>query len=340
MKGLVSGMGIYVTRLNGPMNETVRQAQQMVSDIALNLGFKEMGIYYYNAKDEEWGSMSPRFDGIIAGISWGDIVIIQYPVWNGYKFLSGLIGRIKAYGGRIVIFIHDVEALMFENAHWMLQETIDIFNQAELLIVPSVEMKKFLLENGIKGNVKFVIQEIFDYITGIDFDRNPQFVKEMHFAGNPDKLPTSNEWNYDILLKIYSTQMCAGRNVKQMDWMNPSALLLEIAKGGFGLVWYGNEYWHQYMKHNNSLKLSVYLAAGVPVVAPIDISNRDMIEKNHLGLLVNSVDEAVDKILGMTEKEYNCYVEHIKKFAILIRNGYFTKKFLIEAIHKMSREDI
>ena len=38
-----------------------------------------------------------------------------------------------------------------------LRETIELYNMAEVLIVPSYAMKEFLLENGIKENMKFVI---------------------------------------------------------------------------------------------------------------------------------------------------------------------------------------
>lgn len=109
--------------------------------------------------------------------------------------------------------------------------------------------------------------------------------------------------------------------------MESSGLLLELAKGGFGLVWYGDECWNQYMKYNNSFKLSVYLAAGIPVIVPRRISNQYIIEKNYLGLVVDSLEEAVDQVQDMEESVYKEYVRHVKEFALLIRNGYFTKNF-------------
>ena len=121
--------------------------------------------------------------------------------------------------------------------------------------------------------------------------------------------------------------------------MDSSSLLLELAKGGFGLVWYGDEYWHQYMKYNNTFKLSTYLAAGIPVIVPKGISNQYLIEKNHLGLVMDSLDEAEEKVRNMEEVEYQEYVQYVQHFAPLIRNGYFTKKFLIDAIHALLRDN-
>lgn len=334
-------MKYFITRLNGALiQSTAMQAQEMVADIAHWLGFKEIAIYFYDFPEESNESLSSRYDGIIAGIRGGDIIVFQYPSWNHGRFEIGLINRIKVYGGRVVILIHDIEALMFESSRYALGETIGIFNMVECLIVPSDAMKRFLLDNGVRADMKFVVQEIFDYITDINFIESPKFIREIHFAGSPEKLAVPNQWNYDIPLKLYSAEPCSGENVKKMGWLNPSALLLELAKGGFGLLWYGNEYWHQYIRYNNSFKLSTYLAAGIPVIVPRGISNQYLIEKNHLGLVVDNVNEAVEMIKSMTEEEYKEYIRHVKKFSLLIRDGYFTKKLLIETIHKMQREDV
>lgn len=333
-------MKYFITRLNGALiQSTTAHAQEMVAGVAHQLGFKEMAIYFYNFPKESNESLSSRYDGIIAGIRGGDIVVFQYPTWNHGRFEMGLINRIKVYGGRVAIFIHDIEALMFESSRYALGETIEIFNMAECLIVPSGAMKQFLLDNGVRADMKFVIQEIFDYITDINFIESPKFTKKIHFAGSPEKLAIPNQWDYDIPLKLYSTEPCSGQSVEKMGWLNPSALLLELAKGGFGLLWYGNEYWHQYIKYNSSFKLSTYLAAGIPVIVPRGISNQYLIEKNHLGLVVDNVDEAVEMIKSMTEEEYKEYICHVEKFSLLIRDGYFTKKLLIETIHRMQRDD-
>ncbi len=42
----------------------------------------------------------------------------------------------------------------------------------------------------------------------------------------------------------------------------------------------------------------------------------------------------------MSEVEYQEYVRHVRGFSPLIRGGYFTKKFLIEAVQILLREDM
>lgn len=332
-------MKIFITCINGILG-AAQEAQSMVSNIAHQLGFRNMGIYVYDSSEESAVSLSARYDGIIASISSGDIVFFQHPTWNQLKFEEGLIKRIKAYGGRIVIVIHDVESLMIENSRFMLRYAIELFNTAEVLVVPSYAMIKFLQENGIRDNIKFVVQELWDYTTDVCSSNIPEFQKEIHFAGKPSKFLFPLQWNYDVPLKVYSREQCTGKNVQAMGWMEPSSLLRELSKGGFGLVWYGNEYWHEYMRYNNTLKLSTYLAAGIPVIAPRGISNQYLIEKNQLGMIVDSLEEAVEQVKSMEERQYREYVRHVLDFAPLIRNGYFTKRFLIDSIHALLRDDM
>ncbi len=334
-------MNVYITKLNGmPLMSTEQYAQHMAADIAHTLGIREMGIYRYYADIESAEYRGRRFDGMIAGIGAGDVVICQFPTWNGLGFERALVRHIKAYHGRIVIFIHDVEALMFENRRSDLRDTVGLYNEAEVLIVPSFEMKRFLLEHGVQPGMKFIIQEIWDNTTHMNLMVQRKLKKEIHFAGNVDRFQFLNTWNYKILLKVYSNQECRGNNIQKMGWMPSERLLIELSDGGFGLVWYGNETWHRYLSMNNSLKLSTYLAAGIPVIVPRGISNQCMIEENHLGIVVDTLEEAVKAVEKITGQEYQKYTSAVAQFAPLLRKGFFTKKCLVDAVQMIIRKDM
>lgn len=334
-------MNVYITKLNGMSYMSTEQyAQCMTADIAHSLGIREMGIYRYNADAESEKNRARRFDGIIAGINAGDIVVCQFPTWNGLKFERALVRHIKAYHGRIVIFIHDIEVLLSEGYHVKLQEIVELYNEAEVLIVPSSEMKQFLLEHGIRINMKFIVQEMWDYSVRLSSYGTGKLKREIHFAGNPDGVHFPNRWEYNTLLKIYSDSECQGTHVQKMGWLDPVCLLTELSKGGFGLVWYGNEERHKYLSLNNSLKLSTYLAAGIPVIVPRGISSQRLIEANHLGIVVDTLEEAVGSVKNMTEAEYQEHVSAVSRFAPLLREGAFTKKCLVDALHMFMRCDM
>lgn len=331
-------MNLYITKLNG-MGNMMQSMQFMTAEIAHQLGFREMGIYYYNANAENVQNRSVRFDGIIAGISAGDIVVCQFHTWNGLRFERALVEHIKAYHGRIIIFIHSLEALMIKSSRFMLGETIDLYNQAEALIVPSYEMKKFLLDSGIRAGMKFVVQEMWDYTTGANFWKVPVFQKEIHCMGGIDSQIILN-WDNAVALKFYVPISVQGQNVYYMGALKPEEMQIELSRGGFGLEWYNDDQAYQYMRYGNSFSLSRYLAAGIPVIVPEGISSQKLIEKNHLGLVVNSIDEAARAIEAMSETTYQEYVHHVEQFAPALRNGYYTKKCLIDSVQALFREDI
>lgn len=330
-------MNVYITKLNG-MGGTTQYMQRMTANIAHQLGFREMGIYHFNANTEKSEHLHVRIDGIIAGMQPGDIVVCQFHTWNGLRYERILVEHIKAYHGRVVIFIHSLEALMIKSSRFMLSETVELYNQAEALIVPSYEMKKFLLDSGIRAGMKFIVQEMWDYTTQVSSHREPEFRKEIYCTGGLDS-ETMDNWNYDVPLNLYSLT-AKGPKVHYMGEFKEDESLMMLSDGGFGLEWYHDEQAYQYMRYGNSFSLSRYLAAGIPVIAPEGISCQKLIEENHLGIITSSLDEAVKKIESMNESEYKNYVQHVQRFAPALRNGYYTRKCLIDSVQALFREDI
>ena len=327
-------MNVYITRINGlSLKDESQYIQCMVMNIGHQLGFREMGIYRYNGDNESAESRSGRLDGIIAGINYGDIVICQFPTGNGTEFELDLVKRIKTYKGRIAIFISDIKAAFQGESRRVRREVVSLYNQAEVLIVPSLAMRQLLLENGIKKNMKFVIREMWDYMTEICSREVPKFKKEIHFIDceNSEEMV---EWKHEIALKIYSDAIDVEglSNVYNMGKKMPDELVIELAKGGFGLVWCQNENDSRNLEYSAALSISRYLSAGIPIIVPRGILSQTVIEENHLGFVVGSLDEAVAVIEKMEEREYKEYLQAVRQFAPGIRGGYYTKKCLIETI--------
>ena len=332
-------MKTYITRINGrSWRDKAQYMQYMTAEIALQLDVREMGIYRYDADAESVERRSSRIDGIIAGMNRGDIVICQFPTGNGLKFESELVDRIMAYGGRTAIFVHELEAFTYEDKQDSLQKTVRLYNRAEVLIVPTFAMRQWLLENGIRKSMKFVVQEMWDYTVGEPAIGSPAFRKEIYFTDS-DGFAGMNDWNYPVPLKLYNVSAIHGKNIQNLGGGDPYQLLLELSLGGFGLIWYKDEYSRRYMEYGTSFSLARYLAAGIPIIVPMEASERFMIEANHLGLAVDSLEEAASAVEAMTESEYQGYVHSVEQFAPALRNGYYTKRCLIEAMAAFYRSD-
>lgn len=89
------------------------------------------------------------------------------------------------------------------------------------------------------------------------------------------------------------------------------------------------------MKYNASYKVSTYLRAGIPIVAHKSISCANLIEKNNWGILVDTLEEAVEIINNMSEEEYQKYIDSVSKVSFLLGSNWFTKKLLVDAMYEL-----
>lgn len=163
-------------------------------------------------------------------------MICQLPTGNGFRFEWELVDRLKIYQTQVIIFIQDTEAFIRESHPLEWKEKIRLYNRAAVLIVPSLAMRQFLLDHGLREDMKFVIQEIWDYTTDMISLRSPLFRREIYFMGNGGIDGTDN-WNYTPLLKLHADSAVQGQNVQCMGKLSREELFFELSKGGLG--WYG-----------------------------------------------------------------------------------------------------
>ncbi|HFR3767091.1 sugar transferase [Streptococcus suis] len=324
-------MRVYITNLNGhAASSTAQIGQNMVTDLAIELGYREMGIYSYNMATDSPSELSKRLDGIVAGLSHGDVVIFQTPTWNSTEFDERLMAKLKVYQIKLVIFIHDVVPLMFESNYYLMKRIISYYNMADVLIAPSQRMIDLLRKEGLTVK-KTLVQGMWDHPT-----KTPQlpatFQPLIHFPGSPARFGFIKQWNYSIKLTVYSNEEGEyPEQVTRVPYRPDEQLLLEMSRGGFGLVWM-DDHDKGYQELYCPYKLGTFLAAGIPVIVQRGIANQEIIEANGLGLVVDSLDEAVEKIQTMTPADYQEFVTRVRSFNPLLRQGYFTKKLLVDAV--------
>lgn len=325
-------MKVYITNING-LAGTASMAQNMVTDIATTLGFRELGIYCYQMAADSPTELSKRLDGIVAGLHHGDVVIFQTPTWNTTSFDEKVMEKLKQYRIKIVIFIHDVVPLMFAGNFYLMERTIAYYNKADLVIAPSQEMLDALRSYGLTVE-KTLIQGMWDHPTTVT-SYPATFTKKIHFPGDPERFSFVKSWDYEVPLHLYSRRADSlPEQVRHIPYLPDEQLLLELSKGGFGLVWmddHDKEYQKLYCPH----KLGTFLAAGIPVFVQKGIANQAIIENNQLGFVVESLEEVVEVIQGMTAETYQEMVERVRQFNPLLREGYFTRKLLTNAVFEV-----
>lgn len=331
-------MRVYITNLNGhAASSTAQICQNMVTDIATTLGYRELAIHAYRMDADTPEELSKRLDGVIAGLRHGDVVIFQTPTWNTTAFDEKLMAKLRAYQIKIVIFIHDVVPLMFAGNYYLMDRTIAYYNQADVIVAPSQQMIDNLKRHGL-AVAKTIVQGMWDHPTSVP-QLQASFKKEIHFPGSPDRFSFVKSWNYDVQLNLYARQEVELPNqVKHFSYRPDEQLLLEMSEGGFGLVWmddHDKEYQTLYCPY----KLGAFVAAGIPVIIQRGIANQEIVENNGLGMIVDSLAEAVDRINSMSVEDYQNMVAKVRSFSPLVRQGFFTRKLLTEAVFKAKCEE-
>ena len=332
-------MKLHITNLYGMAREsTATIAQNAVQKIAAQLGFRELGIYFYHASSETVEERSRRLDGILASVSIGDIVVFQTPTWNGLEFEREFLSKLKLLNVKIIVFVHDVIPLMFKANGFLMQDYINLYNMADSIILPSEAMKEKLLQNGL--NVKKIIfQRMWDHPHDLDL-HEPIFKKEIYFEGNLSRFPELKIREGTVHLTEFSNeeQLSLSHQVHIAGWKTDEEMLLELSKGGFGLVWTTHQNEEQnidYYSMNVSYKLSTYLAAGIPVIIPATLSNSDFIVEQGLGFVVDNLEEANLLVEQLSEEAYLQMCSRVRYFSFLLSQGFFAKQFLLQAVFEL-----
>lgn len=326
----------HITNLYG-VGGIATVAQRRTVEVAKQLGFNEISILYDNGlRDPE--EFDKKVAGILAGLEVGDTVIFQSPIWITSKVERDFIDRVRQYQGKVAIFINDIPPMMFEGNRELMPLFIELYNKADLLIVPSENMKDYLISKGVTVE-KFVIQNLWDIPVDFISNSETKYLPRINFAGSDEKFGiTENINSSDIELEIYDHKpedKLIPDNVHYHGYVDEVKLLSELHEGGFGLVWTEDMYWREYMKYNASYKVSTYLRAGIPLIVHRDISCRKLIEDNHWGIVVDSLEEAVERVKAMSEDEYRKYAESVSKVSGLLVDNYFTKKVLVDTLYEL-----
>lgn len=263
-------------------------------------------------------------------------VVLQYPFYFNVIIRKAIFKLLNK--NNTILFIHDIDALRkLEKSD--LEREIKILNNAKVVVLHNEKMRNILIQNGLKAKV--VILSCFDYLlTDNSPIQNYKLSKEVVFAGNLAKstfLTNNKIENLNLIFNLYGPNF----NKKEIRWQNikyfgsfsPNEVPYKL-KGSFGLIWDGEKIdtcsgsYGEYMKYNNPHKLSLYIAAGLPVIVWKKSAIAQFVEINEIGITVNSLEEINNVIDKMDINTYNEYKNNIKLLQTRITSGYYTQKVL------------
>lgn len=251
---------------------------------------------------------------------------LQWPFYHiMYRTRNIVYQCIKYKCKHLQILIHDINSL--RGYHKDREMESKFFSIAELIIVHTDKMKDYLLEIGVPEH-KIKILTSFDYLTHDKLNTNRQNTNTIIYAGNLLKSPFLQQIGdfHGITVHCYGKEMPYSSPVLKYKGAFKSENV-SVLEGSWGLVWDGISVdscvgdFGDYLRYNAPHKLSLYIAAGVPVIIWKESGLAEYVVKKNLGIAVNSIVEIESIINKISTEKYDSILTCIRQESQEIRAG-------------------
>lgn len=325
------------------------KAPSDISQIVESVGYQNriVNSYWDHLEKNDWRfkDRSVSWDKIENKVLQDSVLLLQNPNWNEEEFefrCERLLKLKEEKNVNIISVVHDVEELRnIDFNEYMKREAEFMLKTSEVLIVHNARMREFYQNKGIAEN-RLVELKIFDYLSDGDIpSRN--FSREVIIAGNlsSKKNPHILQLNEvkGVTFRLFGAEYdCDGEqdNV-YYEGAKSADKLANILPDGFGLVWGGDSLEScignagSYLRYNNPHKLSLYLAAGLPVIIWDQAAMAEFVLENEVGVVVSSLYQLKDILEQISNEDYSRLAANARKIGLKLRAGEYTKAALSEA---------
>lgn len=344
----------WITRFNASSHSQKYDAIQIVSRnvsrSAQELDFQEINFAGYNHLDNI-DKRKNIIDTILGSVQPGDLVVVQFPLWTYLNFQSEFIDRLQSMERvKLVALVHDIPTWMFddgtsqydrENDFWLQQ-----LRKFDLLLVANEKGAQRLRKDDV--NVPMISMHIWDYFYDGPL-KEKQFKKQLYYVGGRDVIGL--DYRASTPLVVY------GRQVENdvlknssLTWLGrlPSDEIVASVEGGFGLVVSdnikekSNMNFFDYTEFNNPTKLSLYLAAGLPIIIASKTAHAKWISERGIGLVVDDLNDIDNVLANVSENDYKLMLKNIQPWQKAISEGFFIKRTLLAMLRfiELGFEDV
>lgn len=321
--------------------DAVSKSRSDITAIGDKTDHKPLYIYRYVDPNESEEALNSRIDGITAAVSQGDLVIYQYPSYNGGNFELAFIRRMKLRGIRVAILVHDSELLRGSGYN----DEKELFCMVDALIVHGKEMEDKLREFGV--HTLMVQKSLFDYLVDGPYAKlSDELARKIVFAGNIRKSTFLGEWIPKTNLIAFGRkgEMVLSEKVEYGGEFQQEDLIRVMPKDCFGIAWDNNldqgGAYQDYTRYNAPHKVSLYLSLGLPVFVWKESSAATIVQKYQLGFAIDSLSE-IDGILdNMSDEELRALKRNVNNFSRVLRQGLFTRNAFLEIETKLIFQEV
>jgi hypothetical protein len=242
---------------------------------------------------------------------------------------------------KLIIIIHDVKYLMGKSSD--LKGEMAKFNRADFLILHNDSMIKWFKENGCTAQL--VSLELFDYLHESKKHATLNTPYDVVFAGGLGKEKSEFLYSMDELHPSSYTLKLYGNGFNASEIKNDNSILnyqgvfspdevIDQIEGSFGLIWNGNALdscsgdFGNYLLYNNPHKTSLYLLCGLPVIVWKKAAIAAFIEKEEIGITLNSLAELDETLKNLNPEDYAKMVSNVEKIKTKVSSGHYLSQAL------------
>lgn len=271
------------------------------------------------------------------------IFAVQYPAISEQmmRLLQKKLPEIR----HTFAIVHDIPALQGQGGD--LERQVMQLNHFEYLIVHNRKMKAMLQTNGCSS--KMICLDAFDYLhdAAHPLAAHP-FDGTVCFAGNLDKsrfllnLDRVKGISFNLYGINNAVDLSAVKNASYRGLLKSDEIQY-LLEGDYGLVWDGDsvetcsDIYGEYLKINNPHKMSLYLAAGKPVITWKSSAIAEFITKSRLGIVVDSLEELAEIDLS---ENYDEMKQNVLKVKQKLADGYYLKTAVSAVLDDIKDNDL
>ncbi|MDR0199374.1 MAG: beta-1,6-galactofuranosyltransferase [Streptococcaceae bacterium] len=311
---------------------------------ASEIGFRVLHyprLYAGTLREMPWQERMDYLEAITAPVMPGDVVVIQYPIWTNYvrwenEFFDYFVNNKK--GVKLAALVWDVLSWVHDDRErdYSGDWSLSMLNKFDVVIAANEKMARRMHEEGaVKG--PFLAMGISDlrYAGAI---QEKKFLKRLYYVAtgiNPNMLEDYKAQTEMVLIGPHGDLGKIAEKFQLLGAMK-SVEIPRVFEGGFGLVDYGRDAHYKgmlrYGEYNNPMKLSMYLAAGLPPVVLEKSAHAAWIREKGLGLVLSNLTELDLALSKLTEEDYARFLTNMAPYSRAVRQGWFVKHTLMEAI--------
>lgn len=330
--------------------EDINRILESAGYISLNIERKEMNHSISNAMTTKLEDVWQVYKKM-RNIPKHSVVIMQYPFFNNRTIFFTVKIMCVIKKSCFIVLVHDIDSIRLGKKNSIVLEECKVLQLSNYLIVHNHIMKETLQQYINSFDNKVYELNLFDYVISSNKIEKTKMSKKVIIAGNlsSEKSPYVYKINAlnlkNVSIDLYGVNY-TGTSQKLIQYrgvFSPDDIPFHE---GFGLVWDGDRIdtcsgnTGEYTRINNPHKLSLYMAAGIPVIVWKESAIAKFVQENNVGFCVDSLYE-IDELIGnVTEETYRELVKNVKPISERVRKGYYTLNVLDKIISDMIKKHI